>query len=214
MNNKCDKYLRDRGLDQIKFFSSLKATKYQEVNVTMALIRWEPFREVETLRRQMDRLFDDLTPANRQPADSQVHAAWAPAIEIKDSESDIVLRAEVPGVEAKDLDIQVTRDAVSISGEHRYQEQTEERNHFRSEFRYGKFRRVVSLPTQIQNNQVKADFKDGILTLNLPKVEDERRKVVKINLGQEPAAAMEAGNGHSGSREAQNIEAKSAGMSD
>ncbi len=180
----------------------------------MALIRWEPLREVEILRRQMDRLFDDLTPANRQPADSRVHTAWVPAIEMKESDSDIVLRAEIPGVEAKDLDIQVTRDTVLISGEHRYQKQTEERGHFRSEFRYGKFQRVVPLPAQIQNDQVKADFNDGILTLTLPKLEDERRKVVRINLGEEPTANLETGNGHSGSGEAQNAEVKPAGMSD
>lgn len=179
----------------------------------MALIRWEPFREMEILRRQMDQLFDDSTLANRQSTASQdVHAAWAPAIEMKDSESNVVLRAEIPGVEAKDLDIQVTRDTVSISGEHRYQKRTEERGHFRSEFRYGKFQRVVSLPAQIQNDQVEANFKDGILTLTLPKVEDERRKVVKINLGEAHAAAIENGNGHSGSEEAQNTEAKPAGM--
>ncbi len=181
----------------------------------MALIRWEPLREVEILRRQMDRLFDDITPANHQPSVSQVYAAWVPAIEMKESDSDIVLRAEIPGVEAKDLDIQVTKDVVSISGEHRYEKRTEERSHFRSEFRYGKFQRVIPLPAQIQNDQVKADFKDGILTLTLPKLEDERRKVVRINLGKEPAAAnLETGNGHSGSGEAQNVEVKPAGMSD
>lgn len=214
MNNKGDKYLRDRGYINSTFLVLQRQQSTQEVNTTMALIRWEPFREVEILRHQIDRLFDDLTPANPQPADSQAHTAWAPAIEMKNSDSGIVLRAEIPGVEAKDLDIQVTREAVSISGEHRYEKRTEERNNFRSEFRYGKFRRVVPLPAQVRNDQVKADFRDGILTLNLPKVEDERRKVVKINLGEAPTAAkLEAGNGHSNSGEAR-VEVKPAGMSD
>jgi HSP20 family protein len=184
----------------------------------MALIRWEPFHEMETLRRQMDQLFDDLTRANRQPSalSQEVHTAWVPAIEMKDSDSDIVLRAEIPGVEGKDLDIQVTREAVSISGEHRYEKRTEERGRFRSEFRYGKFQRVVPLPAQVQNDQVKADFKDGILTLTLPKVEAERHRVVRISIGEtQPASAkLEAGNGHNGSSEAQNVEVKSAGTSD
>lgn len=170
----------------------------------MALIRWEPIYEMEILRRQMDHLFDDLTQANHQPSASpEARTAWVPAIEMKDSDANIVLRAEIPGVQGKDLDIQVTKDAVSISGEHRYEKRAEERGHFRSEFRYGKFQRVVPLSAQVQNDQVKADFKDGILTLTLPKVVAEQRKVVKINLGEGLAASLGASDSHSSSSEAQ-----------
>lgn len=158
----------------------------------MALIRWEPLREMDMLRRQMDHLFDDLNTVSRGSSNlpGKTQTTWVPAIEIKQSDSDVVLRAEVPGVAAKDLDVQVTRDAVLISGEHRHEKQTEEKGHFRSEFRYGKFQRAVPLPAQIQNDQVGAEFKDGILTLTLPKVEAERRKVVRISLGEtQPASA-------------------------
>lgn len=81
-----------------------------------------------------------------------------------------------------DLDVRVTREAVAIAGEHRYKKKGEERGYFRSEFRYGKFERVIALPVHIQNDQVQAEFKDGVLTLTLPKVTEARNRVVKLNL--------------------------------
>jgi len=150
----------------------------------MALIRWQPFSEMEALRRQMDQIFDEMAGVN-----NTTQVTWKPAIELQDTEDNIVLRAEIPGVEGKDLDIRVTREAVAISGEHRYKNKTE--RGFRSEFRYGKFQRVIGLPVAVQNEQVQADFKDGILTLTLPKVTEARRKVVKVNLADNTTATPE-----------------------
>jgi len=118
---------------------------------------------------------------------------------MEDTDSDIVLKAELPGLESKDLDIQVTRDSVLISGEQRREQRSEEKGLFRSEFRYGKFQRIIPLPAQVQNDQAKADLKNGILTLTLPKAEAERHRVFKVNLAgaQSEAATLEAGNGHS-----------------
>lgn len=156
----------------------------------MALIRWQPFSEMETLRRQMDQIFDmaALPEVPSRIADEMVgvnnttQITWKPAIELHDTEDNIVLRAEIPGVEGKDLDIRVTREAVAISGEHRYENKTE--RGFRSEFRYGKFQRVIALPVAVQNDQVQAQFNNGILTLTLPKVTEARRQVVKVNVAQ------------------------------
>lgn len=166
----------------------------------MPLMRWEPFREVEMLRRQMNQLFYDLAEAN-QGASSEISrsntTAWVPAVELHDNGSELLLRAEIPGVEGKDLDIQVMQDAVSIAGKHRYEKKSESNGNFRSEFRYGSFQRVIPLPTKVQNQQVKADLKDGILTLTLPKLQQEQNKVFKVNLGQSQGAtaSIEAGNG-------------------
>jgi HSP20 family protein len=143
----------------------------------MALIRWQPFQEVETLHRQMNQMFDELMASERQSATS-----WQPAIELQDTEDNLVLRLEIPGVDGKDIDIHVTREAVAISGEHRFEKETQEKGFFRSEFRYGNFQRVVPLPVPIQNDQVKADFKNGVLTLTMPKVTEARRTVIKLNL--------------------------------
>ena len=86
-------------------------------------------------------------------------------------------------MEAKDLDIEVTVDRVSISGERKSETKSEENGRTRSEFRYGKFSRVIPLPKAIQNTNVTAEYKDGILNLTLPKAEEEKTKVVKVNLG-------------------------------
>jgi len=105
----------------------------------------------------------------------------------------IVLQAEVPGVDAEGLDVQVTRKAVSIAGEHRY-EQRKEKGRIRSEFRYGRFQRVIPLLAQVQQDKVKAELKNGILTLNLPKVEAEQRKVVKVAIAGTAYPTQEVSN--------------------
>ncbi|NEU76773.1 Hsp20/alpha crystallin family protein [Hassallia byssoidea VB512170] len=149
----------------------------------MALIRWQPFQEMETLRHQMDKMFDELAGYNRE-----VTKTWSPAVELSDTNDQLILRAEVPGLEGKDLDIQVAREAVSIAGETRYENKAEERGYLRSEFRYGKFQRTIPLPAAIKNDQVKAEFKNGILTLTMPKAEEAKNKVVKINLADDKTA--------------------------
>lgn len=149
---------------------------------------WQPWREIESLRRQMDNVFDELT----QTTNSE--ASWTPAVELKDDGDALVLRAQLPGMDAKDLDIQVTKEAVSLAGEHRHEEKTEKDGFFRSEFRYGKFQRVIPLPVAVQNDRVEAAYKDGVLSLTLPKVEEVRNKAVKINLAgtEQPAQTLEA----------------------
>lgn len=150
----------------------------------MALVRWNPWRELNTLQSQIDRLLDEtLTPAN----------SWergllrVPPAEIKETEEAIHLKLEVPGLEAKDLDVQVTENAVSISGERKSETKTEESGKTHSEFHYGKFQRVIPLPARIQNTNVTAEYKDGILNLTLPKTDQEKNKVVKVNLEQSVA---------------------------
>jgi HSP20 family protein len=146
----------------------------------MALIRWEPFREVETLQREMNRLFDSLSPSENS---DHKGIAFMPAAEMHETQNTIELKLEVPGLEAKDIDVRVTEQAVAISGERQSQTKTEERGMTRSEFRYGKFQRVVPLPARVQNDKVQADYNNGVLSLSLPKAEDEKNKVVKVNLG-------------------------------
>lgn len=155
----------------------------------MAMIRWQPFQEMESLRRQMDRMFDEMPGLNRE---AQIN--WKPAIELKSTNDSVVVRAEIPGVEGKDLDIRVSREAVVISGETRYENSSEDKGFFRSEFRYGKFQRVIPLPVEVQNDQVKADFNNGILTLTLPKVEAAKNSVVKVSLNSEADNKLEAAN--------------------
>ena len=155
---------------------------------------WHPFSEVETLRRSLDRMLDDLTV----PADNGSEINWTPAVELQDTGDNFVLRAELPGIDAKDLNVEVTKKAVLLSGENNYEQKNEGNGgYFKSEFRYGKFQRVIPLPVAIVNDQVQAEYKDGVLTLTLPKVTEERNKVVKLNLAdlnQIPAATEETSN--------------------
>ena len=145
----------------------------------MSLIRWQPFSEIDSLQKEMNRLFDSLAPSSTEKWDS----AFVPAAEMEETPEAIHLRLEVPGMDAKDIDIQVSAEAVSISGERKEETKTEEQGMTRSEFRYGSFRRVIPLPTRVQNANVNAEYKDGILNLTLPKAEAEKNKVVKVNVG-------------------------------
>ncbi|MFM2060558.1 MAG: hypothetical protein RLZZ507_228 [Cyanobacteriota bacterium] len=147
----------------------------------MTLIRYNPWKEIDTLERRFNRLFEEIVPANLKDL---TNVARIPAAEITETEDAVILKLEVPGMEAKDLDIQVTEDSVSISGERKFQHKEEEKAKTRSEFYYGQFQRVIPLPVPIQNTKVTADYKDGILHLNLPKLVEEKNKVVKINLGE------------------------------
>lgn len=151
----------------------------------MSLIRWQPMRELELLRQQMDQLFEGLTERDFPMLSMNGETKWMPAIEVKETDTEVILKAEIPGIEAKDLDVQVSPEAVMLRGEHQQESKTAEKGYFRSEFHYGQFARAVPLPTTVQHEQVKSSFKDGVLTLTLPKAEEERRKVVKVDLTQQ-----------------------------
>jgi HSP20 family protein len=113
--------------------------------------------------------------------------ARAIAAELHETEEAVHLKLELPGIEAKDLDIEVTENAVKVVAERKEETKTDNNGKTRSEFYYGKFQRVIPLTARIQNTNVKAEYKDGILNLTLPKTEQEKNKVVKINLGEAAA---------------------------
>ncbi|OKH22677.1 Hsp20/alpha crystallin family protein [Chroogloeocystis siderophila] len=148
----------------------------------MMIRRWQPMEAMETLRRQIDQVFDELKLS------SEYSKCWLPAIELQDTPENLLLRALLPGIDRNDINIHVTRDTVSIAGERRYPPGAEDRGYFRSEFPYGKFHRVVSLPLPVQHEQARAEFCNGILTLILPKSEEYRHRVVKLNLGEMASA--------------------------
>ncbi len=151
----------------------------------MSLIRWQPMHELDVLRRQMDQLFEGLTAHDFPLLSINGETKWMPAIELKETDTEVILKAQIPGIDAKDLDVQVTPDTVMLKGEHQEESKTEEKGFCRSEFHYGQFARTVSLPTAVQHEQVKSSFKDGVLTLTLPKVAEAQRKVVKVDLTQQ-----------------------------
>ncbi len=140
---------------------------------------------MSSLQRQLNRLFDDAFTSESWGEWSNL--SKVPAAELTETEDALHLKLEVPGMSAKDLDIQVTADSVSISGERKEETKSEEKGVTRSEFRYGKFSRVIPLPARIQNTNVTAEYKDGILNLTLPLAQEEKNKVVKVSLPEATA---------------------------
>ncbi|CCH91276.1 Hsp20-1 [Microcystis aeruginosa PCC 9432] len=153
----------------------------------MALIRWEPFREVESLQKEMNRLLDRIVPTDVGNGE-KVGLSFIPAAEMTETPEAVQLKLEIPGMEAKDLNVEVTADSLTINGERKSEIKTEEEGFTRTEFRYGKFHRVIPLPVQVDNTNVAAEYKDGILNLTLPKAEEEKNKVVKVSIS--PAIAQ------------------------
>ncbi|WP_299491877.1 Hsp20/alpha crystallin family protein [Acaryochloris sp. IP29b_bin.137] len=147
----------------------------------MMIRYWNPIEEADAIRHQLDRLFEGMVDAD--PSTVQ----WSPAIEVWDKGNVLVLKAFLPGVSADDLDIQVTRKSISLSGQRHVEELPDNTKRLYSDIRYGQFHRATKLPVEVQNTKVEASFEQGILTLTLPKVETEQNKVVKINLAGTPA---------------------------
>ncbi len=143
----------------------------------MALVHWQALSEIERMRHQFDRLFGELTDFDTSP-----NSHLKPAVELSNHEDNFILKVEIPGVKREDLDISSTRDVVVVRGERRYENSQESNNRYVSEFSYGQFERAIRLPEPIQNDQVQASYKDGILILNLPKAEEAKNRVFKVNL--------------------------------
>jgi HSP20 family protein len=143
------------------------------------ITRWEPFRGVESLQREVNRLFDRLLPGGNGEIQS---LNFVPSAEMEETDDTIHLKLEVPGMESKDLNVEVTEESITIKGERKSESKTEARGMVRSEFHYGKFERRIPLPSHVQTDQVKAECKNGMLSLTLPKVESEHRKTVKVNI--------------------------------
>jgi HSP20 family protein len=137
----------------------------------MTLVHWTPWQDIDAIEKQLNRLFEqDFAPSSRNVA--------VPAAELSYNDDAVYLKLEIPGIDANDLDIQVTEKTVSVSGERKSEAPADKNT--RSEFSYGMFQRVIPLPVRVDNTQVTAEYKDGILHLTLPKAEAEKNKVVKV----------------------------------
>lgn len=143
------------------------------------LIRWEPEREMMTLREAMDRLFDDAFTCPLGPRDSW-HGSGVPVIDMYQTDNDVVVKATLPGMKADDVQINITGDVLSIKGEMKEKNETKEKNYHIREQHWGAFERSVMLPTSIVSDKAKAEFEDGILTITLPKAEEVKPKIVNV----------------------------------
>jgi HSP20 family protein len=143
------------------------------------LVRWSPARDMVSLREAMDRLFEEsfLRPDLFGGGETAVSAL---PLDMYETESDVVVKASVPGVKPEDIEVTVTGDLLTIKGEFKTEEKTEKRSFLRQERRYGSFCRQLGLPAGVDSNKAAASFENGILTLTLPKVEAVRPKTVRV----------------------------------
>jgi len=141
------------------------------------LIRWEPAREMMTLREAMDHLFDDAFTQPLRLGDGH----WSmPAVDMYQTDHEVVIKAAIPGVKTEDVQINVTGEVLTIKGEMKEKEEVKEKAYHLREQRWGAFERTIALPTDVIADKAKAEFENGILTISLPKAEEVRPKSISI----------------------------------
>ncbi len=146
----------------------------------MTVVRWDPFRDLLTLQDRMNRLFDESMRGAR-PADEST-TSWSPAVDIYETENEIVLKADLPEVNQKNIDIQIENSTLTIQGERKPDTTIKQENYHRIERAYGRFNRSFTLPNLVDQEKVKAEYKDGVLTIELPKREERKPKQIKVSL--------------------------------
>ena len=151
------------------------------------LNRWEPFREASTLHEHLHRVFGDAF--NREESNL---TTWAPAVDILETGYELVVKADLLDVHPKDLDIRVQNNILTIRGERKFQKQVNENNYLRVERSYGSFARSFSLANTINSEAIKADYQNGVLTLNIPKREEAKPKQIQVNVGTPAVTAAAA----------------------
>ena len=151
----------------------------------MAIVRWQPFRDLLATEREFDRLFREaFSPLFGQREGELSTRAWAPAVDIFETENSIVLKAELPGVDPKDVEVRVEDNTLYLKGERKFEKETKEENYHRIERSYGSFARSFVLPNSMDAEKVAAEYQDGLLTLTLPKREEAKPKTIKINISK------------------------------
>lgn len=143
------------------------------------LTRWDPLDELSTLRNRMDRLFTRINEDVEQP---MMGANWAPTTDVYETKDALVLKTEVPGLTEKDIDIEIENNVLTISGERKFEEKTEEKGYQRFERKYGKFMRSFTLPTNVAPDKIQANYYNGVLEVDIPKTEEAKPKKIKLDV--------------------------------
>src|ERR1700737_4083756 len=141
------------------------------------ITRWEPSRGATSLQDQVNRLFEDtLTRGRSGQADL---ATWAPAVDIYETETELVVKADLPDLEEKDIDVRVENNTLTIRGERKFEKEVNEDNYLRVERAYGSFTRTFSLPNTVSSESIRAEYRNGVLTLHMAKLEESKPKQIK-----------------------------------
>ena len=142
---------------------------------------WKPFRELERVRREMDRLWDSFLEGGPRRR-SEERGEWLPSLDVSETKNELVVKAEVPGMDPKDIDISLSDGVLTIKGEKKQEKEEKEADYHLVERSYGAFVRSVRLPKEVQGDKISASYKDGILRITLPKSEEAKKKEIKIKV--------------------------------
>ena len=147
----------------------------------MNLVRWNPWREMSTMENRINRMFNEpFWPAGRLDDDTGM-GMWNPAVDLYEKDDHFVIKAELPGVDKKDISIDLKDRVLTLSGERSNRNEVKEENFYRKERSYGKFQRSFTLPADVDADKIKAEFKDGLLKIEVPKPEQQKPKQVTIH---------------------------------
>jgi HSP20 family protein len=163
----------------------------KEVHKNMrTLTRWEPFRGATSLQDQVNRLFNDVFERSGQESSL---TTWAPAVDIYETEHELVVKADLPEVDPKDLDIRVENNILTIRGERKFEKKVNEDNYLRVERAYGSFARSFTLANTVNSEAIKAEYQNGVLTLTIPKKEEAKPKQIKVSVATPAMTASASG---------------------
>lgn len=141
-------------------------------------MKWNPFRDILFLQDRMSRLFDEAL--SQYKGGCLPGSSWFPPVDIYETENEIILKAELPGVEMKNISVEVNENVITLKGEKKLGKNLCEENYHRMERFYGTFQRVFSLPNSVEKSNVKANYRDGVLEITVPKAAEVRPEAVKI----------------------------------
>jgi HSP20 family protein len=150
----------------------------------MAIVRWEPVRDLLSLQDRVNRMIEGSYRGSAGDEDWALGGSWAPAVDIYEKDGNIVLKAELPGVDPKDVDARVENNVLTLRGERKFDNEVKRDNYHRVERAYGTFSRSFTLPNIVDTSNIKADFKDGVLHMVLPKKEEAKQRQIQINVGK------------------------------
>ena len=149
----------------------------------MALIRWEPAAELNTIQNEMNRLFNNFFDAPTGRGSSGTSRRWMPAMDLVETTDHYVLRADLPGLSDEDVNVQLEDNVLTISGERKTEQHTEQEGYYRLERAFGGFSRSLTLPDGVDPDSVQAHFDRGVLEVTIPKPEQKKPRQVQIKLG-------------------------------
>ena len=149
----------------------------------MAIVKWDPFKDLTTIQERINRFFDEsLTRSRFFGEESLSSGFWSPAVDIYETESDIVLKAELPEINQKDILINIENNVLTLKGERKLEKEAKEDNYHRMERSYGSFTRSFTLPNAVEQEKIKAQYKDGVLKITMPKKAEKKGKKIDIEV--------------------------------